>query len=316
MDHTWRGVCAADMTARVPAQDPTRGREPQAAPETPRRGGDGAAINDLVRELRDELGLAIAPRDLIYSPSQYNNSQADALYNRIKSLYWQEKNALYTTIEECRSDFAEQLSALSAQRRTEYVFQKLSDPAWFTANRVRRPLFRASSDLRRTSSDPRPVQRSFQRVDSGVGTASPGTPSSPLANKTMAEKANNDSRYARHGLGSRRSSTSDATTDTTAKTTPNTSFTPSVKSSAADEGFGGSSVFSQWEDPTPKLPEEQATESIASVTHLGHTPVTRRGSDNVEELTETPKKKVKQEGLQDPETPHSERYLNAENSVK
>jgi len=289
------------MTARLPAQDAARGREPQAAPETPRRRGAGAAINDLVRKLRDELGLAIAPRDQLYSPSQRNKSQADLLHDRIQTLYWQERNVLYAIVDECESDFAGTLSTLSAQRRTDYFFQKLSDPAWFAANRIRQPLLRDGSDPQRTPADPRPVQRSFQRVDSGVGRAS----LSPLAKNTMTGKADDNSKNAQDSFRSRRSSTFDDTTaDTTARTTPNTSFTSSIKSAATDEGFGGSSIpFSQWEDLTSRLPEGQITESITPATYLGHTPAKRRRSDDVKDLTETPKKKVKQETQQFTESP-------------
>jgi len=294
------------MTARFPAQDPARGREPQAAPRTPRKPGDGALIDELVRKLRDELGLAIAPRDQLYSPSKSNKSQADRLYSRIQTLFWQEHDTLEAIIKECRADFAGQWSLLSAEGRNDHLFRKLNDPAWFTANRIRQPLLHASPGLRRTSANPRPAQRSFQRVDSGVGTASPSTPDSPLAKKTMAEKANDNSKNAADSFRSRRSSTfDDTTTDTTAKTTPNTSFSNSIKSSADDaddEGFGGSSVFSQWEGPTPGFPEGQITESITPATNLGHTPAKRRRSDNVEEV-ETPKKKIKQEPQQFSESP-------------
>jgi hypothetical protein len=291
------------MAARFPAQDPARGREPQAAPRTPRKPGDGALIDDLVRKLRDELGLAIAPRDQLYSPSKSNKSQADRLYSRIQTLFWQEHDTLDAIIKECRADFTGQWSSLSAEQRNDHLFQKLDEPAWVTANRIRQPLLHASPGLRRTSTNPRSTQRSFQRVDSGIGTASPSTPGSPLAKKTMAEKANDNSKNAADGLRSRRSSTvDDTTTDTTAKTTPNTSFSGSTKTPDPDEGFAGSSIFSQWEGPTPGFPEGQTTESITPATNLGHIPAKRRRSDNVEDL-ETPKKKVKQEPQQFSESP-------------
>lgn len=292
------------MTARSPAQGAVRGQGPPAAPETPRRRGDGAAINDLARELRDELGLAIVPRDLIYSPSQHNSSQGDALYNRIKRIYWPEKDALYAIIAECKSDFAGDLSGHSAEERTKLVFDRLHDLFWLVTNRIHQPPPRASSTLTRTSSDPEPVRRLFRRVDSAVGPSSPSAPASPLMTKTMAENTGNESMDARESFCSRRSSSSkDTTTDTTARTTPNTSFMDSAKNPANDEGFGGSSIFSQWEGLTPNFPEGQMTESITPATDLGHTPTKRRRSDNVEDLIETPKKKVKQDPQQFSESP-------------
>lgn len=302
------------MAARRPAQDAARGRGPQAAPETPRKRGDGAAINDLVRELRDELGLAIAPRDLIYSPSQRNKSQSDILHDKIQQLYWQERDALYATIAECKSDLAGRSSSISVEERTGHLLKKLSDPVWITANRIRQPLLRASPDLRRASSGPKPAQRSFQRVDSGVGMASPSTPISPFAKKPMAEQANNNSKNAQDSFWLRRSSNSNYnTTDTAASTTANTSaitsantsFTNSLMSSATDEGFYGSPIrFSQVEDPTadPKFSEGHITESITPATSLEKSPAKRRRSDESENITPRLTKKVRQEPPQDSET--------------
>jgi hypothetical protein len=249
-------ACITKMSARLPAQDAARLRGPQAAPETPRKQGDGAAIDVLARELRDELGVAIAPRDLLYSPS-HHTTQADTLYNRIKTLYWKERVALYAAIEECKSDFAGRLSTLSPERRTDLVLQRLDDPAWFASNRVHQPLLRASSTLTRTASDPRPKQRLFQRVDSKIETPSPSTPTSPLARKTMAENVDDSQTNARDSFWSRGSSGSN---DTTANTSLANNFTN-------DEGFYGSSIpFSQVEDPTTgtnfRIDEGHMTRSI------------------------------------------------------
>jgi hypothetical protein len=223
-------ACITKMSARLPAQDAARLRGPQAAPETPRKQGDGAAIDVLARELRDELGVAIAPRDLLYSPS-HHTTQADTLYNRIKTLYWKERVALYAAIEECKSDFAGRLSTLSPERRTDLVLQRLDDPAWFASNRVHQPLLRASSTLTRTASD--------------------------LARKTMAENVDDSQTNARDSFWSRGSSGSN---DTTANTSLANNFTN-------DEGFYGSSIpFSQVEDPTTgtnfRIDEGHMTRSI------------------------------------------------------
>jgi hypothetical protein len=285
------------MSTRIPAQGAAQGRGPQDAPETPRKRGDGAAINDLVRQLRDKLGLAIAPRDLFYSPSQHK-SPADALYDRVKSLYWKERVALYATIEECRSDFERDLSVLSAEQRTNYVFEKLHDLAWFSTHRIPRPLPRASSTLTRTMSDPQPTQRLFRRVDSRAETPSPSTPTSPPARKTIAGNADKSQTNARDSFWSRGSF---ASNDTTA----NTSLTSSFASAAtdADEGFYGSSIpFSQVEDPTAgstfKIHQGHVTRSITPTPKQRQTSPKRKRPDEIQDLTETPMKKVKQEPQQ------------------
>ena len=308
------------MSARFPAQDTTQGREPQAAPETPRRRGDGAAINDLVRKLRDELGLAIAPRDHLYSPSKHNKSQGDILYNKIQSLYWREKDALYAAIEECKFELTESSPNLSAEERTDLVFRSLRDLAWLADNRIHQPSHRASSTTTQALSDPEPVRRLFRRVDSGAGPSSPSAPTSPLVMKKMTSNASNSSTNARDSFWSRESFTSrDTTVGTSAKTSANTSFAESLMSPATDEKFSGSSIpFSQVEDPTagPEFSKGQLTESIAPTTSLEKSPAKRRRSDGSENLIPRLTKKANQEPRQHPEPPKSKRHFNIEKNTK
>lgn len=305
------------MTARVPAQGPARGprgREPQAAPRTPRKPGDGALIDDLVRELRDELGLAIAPRDPIYSPSERNKSQSDLLYTKIQLLFWQEGDALNATIKECRSDFAGRLSSLSAEERTEHLLQKLSDPAWITANRIRQPLLRASPDLRRTSSGPKPAQRTFQRVDSGVEMASPSKPASPLARLATAKTRDStpmttriSSRASSNNVSANTSFTTDTSITRNTSFTTNTSFATSSTNSAGDEGWYGSSFTeSQLEKShtgqQTKKPNSHNQKTRHPAVDLVQSPAKRKRSDEFEGLPETPSKKLRVQPLQSPRT--------------
>ena len=294
------------MSAQLPEQVATRGRRHQAAPETPRKRGDGAAINDLVRQLRDELSLAIAPRDLFYSPSQHN-SQADILYNRIKSLYWQEQDALYATIEECRSDLAGHLSTLSPERRTDFVYQRLSDPTWFAANRVHQPLHRGTSSFpTRIPSDTGPAHRSLMRIDSRAETPSPSTSASPLARKTMAREADDSQTTAEDNFSSGESFAADIPT-------ADTSFTSSAN-------YGPSISDSQLEYLSAvsrsKSAEGVITGSIAHTSNLGQSATKRRGSDGSNGLHESLTKKVRQEPRHEPEAPESKHSPDEKDNVK
>ncbi|GAB7333164.1 hypothetical protein MBLNU13_g04825t1 [Cladosporium sp. NU13] len=296
------------MAARFPAQDPARGREPQAAPKTPRKPGDGALLDNLVRELRDELGLAIAPRDLFYSPSKCNKSQADLLYNRIQALFWQEYDTLETIIKQCRVDFAGQFSSLSAVERADHLFHQLNDPAWFTANRIRQPLLCTSPDIRRTSSDPRPVQRSSQRFDSGVKMASPSTPASPPARVTAAKTRDSTPTTTRSssrsgGLSSSNKVTANTSFTTATSFTTDTSITTISTHSTNDDGWYGSSftesqVVKPHTGQLPKHPNTHTQKSRNLAADLVQSPAKRKKSDDFEGLPETPSKKLRGQPLQ------------------
>lgn len=159
---------------------------PREPPVTPRKAHvDPAAIDDLVRELRDQCGLAIAPRDTTYSPAHCKDLPGDALYSRIQLLFWKDRSSLEDAIAHCKRDIRNHLSGASAQQRTDFVFRELHDPAWIPANRIPTPLTRNASMLTASLS---PSKLRFGQVDSfdsRTDVTADSMPPSPLARKSV-----------------------------------------------------------------------------------------------------------------------------------
>jgi hypothetical protein len=280
-----------------------------AAPKTPskKKRGDGVDIDDLVRGLRDDLDLAIAPRNLHYSPHEHQNSAGDALYNRIKLLYWrsdESRKSLNTVLEECRSVLTGDLSSLSPQRRTEYVSQQLHDPVWFATHRVHQPSRTQTTSPPRTPTSLRTGPRLMRSVDSRAETEPPATPLSPLARKVMYMSQDTTPTSTRSTSPSGRSIPSHVAT-------ANTSFTCSTTHSTGDDAFYGSSF-----DPSQVEIQHAGLRHTASDTHAhrsihptlttnnGQTAAKRKRSDDIKDAPSTPNKRPKEHPHLSPRTPN------------
>jgi hypothetical protein len=295
-----------------------QGADPKAAPSTPRQPAPGRQdpVNDVVRELRDELGLELNLRDLTYSPSSHNNSISDALYDRVKFLHWRDSAALESVKTECKTAFAEQLNTLTAKRRTEWVLQKLRDvqhdAKWLAQNRILQSPFRTNTALApRTPSSLQTKLRSLQRVDSGATIQSPTTPTSPGPRKVMANGQHATPVSTRENSPSRRSFQSGAGTTNTSFTTTtsftaNTSFTIDLTNSDEEEDFGSSWTASQVEVPRVGLhrtasganPHESIAPNLARNT--GQTTGKRKRSNDIKDPPATPNKRSREKS---PRTP-------------
>jgi hypothetical protein len=270
-----------------------------AAPETPRKRGHGSAIDDLVRRLRNEMNVAIAQRDSTYLPSQHKNSTGDALYDRIKTLYWnpESREALYATIEECRSEFLGSKIGLSPQQRTDFVFKELHDTWWFAKNSVRPSPFRAN-----TPSGSKRVQGTLQRVDSGAHTETLSTPASPLAAKSMTSASIRES-----------SQGSFLSNDTVSTITLGTSV--ATTQSTDDDDHGSSWDSSQFEDlhvglyHTASIPALPRSIPHTTAIRPGRASTRRTRSDEQQDVLGTPIKKARQELRSGTVTPQNEHKI-------
>jgi hypothetical protein len=286
-----------------------QGSDPKAAPTTPRKPAPRQQledpVNDVVRKLRDELGLNIALRGLTYSPSAHNNSTSDALYDRVKFLHYRDSAALNGVTTECKAAFEGQLNTLTAQRRTEWFLQKLrdvqQDAKWFGQHRVRPSPFHSNTAFPpRTPSSLQTKLRSLQRVDSGATLQSPTTPRSPMP---MANDQHATPASTRRNSPSGRSVPSHVTT-------ANTSFTNSIAQSTGDDAYWGSSF-----DPSEVKSRHTGLHHTASDTHINRsippTSATYNGqptskhkrSDDTKDSPTTPNKKSREHPHLSPVTP-------------
>jgi hypothetical protein len=122
MDRLMQGAVAASTPAKRP-------------PKT------SALLNAKIRTLRDELGLDIEPRDGSYSPVRQQPTPGNALFERIKLLYFQRKDeiedGLEQVIDEFKQDLKDRLGNSSPQYRTQLLHDRLKDLTWFSKERIR-----------------------------------------------------------------------------------------------------------------------------------------------------------------------------------
>jgi hypothetical protein len=122
MDRLMQGAVAASTPAKRP-------------PKT------SALLNAKIRTLRDELGLDIEPRDGSYSPVRQQPTPGNALFERIKLLYFQRKDViedgLEQVIDEFKQDLKDRLGNSSPQYRTQLLHDRLKDLTWFSKERIR-----------------------------------------------------------------------------------------------------------------------------------------------------------------------------------
>lgn len=276
----------------------------QAEPETPRKRGNGQAINNLVRKLRDELRLAISPREHTYSPSQHNNSTGDILYDRIQFLCFKDPDAIDAIIEACRSEFNLASGHLSVEERTTFAFSKVEDAYFEAKARIHQSSRHVNTSLStHKPSSARPEKRSLRRVDSRADTDAPSTPGSPLARKSLANTGETTPTMTRDNSRSGSSFASHGDT-------PSTSFEGGVVEDAGDEVcYGSSFTSSQVEGPRPgfhsKASNLHAQRSIPPISAAGpgHSPSKRRRPDEPEDVVESPSKKARQQPHTGPRTP-------------
>lgn len=106
-------------------------------PRTPRTPHSGnAEINEMIYELCEELGLEIAPRDILYSPSQQTDTPGTLVRNRIQFLFYKDRLALGGIIESYKTEIANHLDCLSPQERTNLFLERLKEPTWIAQNRI------------------------------------------------------------------------------------------------------------------------------------------------------------------------------------
>ncbi|KAM0713591.1 hypothetical protein Q7P37_010553 [Cladosporium fusiforme] len=153
-------------------------------PVTPRKPHINAKdVNERVCYLRDELGLAIHPRETTFSPSHFKDSPSDRLYSRVQFLTFKDPFGLDKTIEEYRSELELRPTKISAQQRTRDLLERLHDLEWFAKNSFR-PLCetQSPSTFPNTPSSSRPLLR--HRVDSKTSLEAVSKPASPKIRKS------------------------------------------------------------------------------------------------------------------------------------
>jgi hypothetical protein len=297
-----------------------QGSDRKAAPTTPQAPRQQDPVNDVVRKLRDELGLDVVLRDLTYSPSAHNNSTSDALYDRVKFLHWRDSAALDGVTTECKAAFEGQLNTLTAQRRTEWFLQKLrdvqQDAKWFNQHRILQSPFRSNTAFPpRTPSSLQTKLRSLQRVDSGAATQSPTTPTSPMLRKVMANEQHATPASTRESSPSRRTFQSNGGT-------LNTSFTTDITNSAEEEDFGSSWTPSQVEVPREGLHRTASGSNLhrsiapATAESPGRQSTKRTRSDAFKDDTDKSTKKTRQGPRSNSYTPLNERFLYVQHKTK
>ena len=102
------------------------------APDTP----SSAALNQTIRDLRNEFDLEIAPRDSDYSPARQQATLGNALFNRIRFLYFRDKTYLDQSIDEFRQELQNRTGQCSPQSRTQLLHEQLNDPTWILKERI------------------------------------------------------------------------------------------------------------------------------------------------------------------------------------
>jgi hypothetical protein len=301
-----------------------QGSDFKAAPTTPRQQAPRQQdpVNEVVRKLRDELGLDVVLRDLTYPPSAHNNSTSDALYDRVKFLHWRDFEALNGVTTECKIAFAGQLNTLTAKRRTEWFLQKLRDvqhdAKWLAQHRILQSPFRTNTAVPpRTPSSLQTKLRSLRRVDSGATIQSPATPTSPMLRKVMDNEQHATPASTRESSPSRRTLQSKSNGGTV-----NTSFTTDITDSAEEEDFGSSWTPSQVEVPHVGLHRTASGSnlhrSIAPATAVspGRQSTKRTRSDAFKGVTDKPTKKTRQGPGSNSATPLNERFLDVQHKTK
>lgn len=286
---------------------------PREPPTTPRKVHvDPAAINDLVRELRDQYGLAIAPRDTTYSPAHCKDLPGDALYSRIQLLFWKDRSSLEDAIEHCKRDIRNDLSGASAQQRTEFVFQELHDPAWIRTNRIPTPLSRTPF-VPTASPSPSKLEHGQSRgIDSNVDIDADSMPPSPLASKSVLNTTNSLSSSVT--TGSRESSrygNSSSSRPTTAATSFSDGYIDLTGEEAAEQSRGVEADFNElgsspwpttqemppYPGPHRKIHDSHPHQSIPpqNISAEALPPSKRKRSDKHEDSAYTSTKHQKQE---------------------
>lgn len=160
-------------------------------PATPRRLHIDAnkAVNERIRYLRDELGLAINPRETIFSPSHFTNLPADRLHDRVKYLTFKKPSELDEAIETYRTELANDLKHLSAQKRVEGLFDKLRDLNWLAQNSVA-PAKRVTQSPSTVPNTPsKPQQPPMKRVDSTLTLGPESKLASPRSCRSVGRSA-------------------------------------------------------------------------------------------------------------------------------
>lgn len=161
-------------------------------PATPRKSHFHAnkTVNDRVRYLRDELGLAIAPREEAFSPSQFKESSGNRLYERIKYLSFKKSTELDEVIEAYRLEITQHSKPTSAQQRTNLLLDKLHDLAWLTKNSMEAPLSKTQSPSTLPATPSSLRRASLRRFDSVIDREAGRGPASPSHRKSISSPSN------------------------------------------------------------------------------------------------------------------------------
>jgi hypothetical protein len=153
-----------------------------------------ALLNAKVRTLRDELGLDIEPRDDNYSPARQQDTPGNALFERIKLLYFQNKaisDSMDEVVDELRQDLKNRLAGSSPQYRTQLLHEQLKDLTWFSRERIR------ATPLTPYTTPSKSQRPQNTRFDSGASNTDlrfddpPASPSSRRSNGGIDIKAGN-----------------------------------------------------------------------------------------------------------------------------
>jgi hypothetical protein len=151
--------------------------------ETP----SSAGLNQLIRNLRDEFDLDIAPRESNYSPARQGPTLGNAVFARIQFLYFTDKPGLDQSIHEYRQELNNRRGRSSAQSRTQLLHEQLNDPAWFSKERLQAtPRSKRFTPLTSYTTPSSTQQPQITRFDSGASqndTEPDSMPASPSSRK-------------------------------------------------------------------------------------------------------------------------------------
>jgi hypothetical protein len=155
--------------------------------ETP----SSAGLNQLIRDLRDEFDLDIAPRESNYSPARQGPTLGNAVFARIQFLYFTDKPGLDQSIHEYRQELNNRRGRSSAQSRTQLLHEQLNDPAWFSKERLQAtPRSKRFTPLTSYTTPSSTQQPQITRFDSGPSqndTEPDSMPPSPSVRKFKGE---------------------------------------------------------------------------------------------------------------------------------
>lgn len=283
-------------------------------PRTPRKPG---GINELVQELNTDFGLAIALHDSTLSPAQQQESRGNDLYGRIKYIYWKDKAGLDEVVDAFKLDIKGTLGALSAERRTDLLFQRLSDTYWLAKEQIRKAPCRQSSGPQTPAQTPtrKLAPTSFHTPGGKYHSKTiydfDNMPPSPLAKKSMQAPQDglvgSTTSHTTDSFRSANSSWSNSATTATSFTGSCTKLDGNETSEQAQAGADdfnlGSSPWPATQNMTPYHGPHREThehEPLQSITPHTNTvaessPSKRKRSDKHEDSAHTSAKLQKQE---------------------